>query len=78
MLSTGRRAPRRHEPAPQPKALPQRADGETGDGEAEVGDGVQGLPRLRRRLHEYAACEHRRVYRWCAVWTPGGSFDKVQ
>lgn len=42
------------EPAPQPKALPQRADGETGDGEAEVGDGVQGLPRLRRRLHEYA------------------------
>lgn len=35
------------EPAPQPKALPQRADGETGDGEAEVGDGVQGLPRLR-------------------------------
>uniref|UniRef100_A0A452IM96 Sm protein F n=1 Tax=Gopherus agassizii TaxID=38772 RepID=A0A452IM96_9SAUR len=39
-------------------------------GEAEVGDGVQGLPGVCRRLHEHAACKHRRIHRWCIVRTP--------
>lgn len=38
----------------EPKAVPERPDREARDGEAEVGNGVQGLPGVRRRLHEHA------------------------
>ena len=38
----------------QPQALPQRADRQTRDGEAEVGDGVQRVPGVGGRLHEHA------------------------
>lgn len=38
----------------EPEAIPERPHRQTGDGEAEVGDGVQGLPGVRGRVHEYA------------------------
>ena len=39
--------------AHKPQALPQRADGETGDHQIEMGDGVQRLPGLYGQLHEH-------------------------
>lgn len=36
------------------EAFPERSDGEAGDGEAEMGDGVQGLPGICGRIHEHA------------------------
>lgn len=38
----------------EPKALPQWPDRQTRDGEAEVGNGVQGLPGVGGWLHEHA------------------------
>lgn len=43
----------------EPEALPERPDGQTSDGEAEVGNGVQGLPGVSRWLHEHAGEEKR-------------------
>lgn len=40
--------------ATESEAFPERSDGETGDGEAEMGDGVQGLPGICGRIHEHA------------------------
>lgn len=39
---------------PEPEAFPERPDGQAGDGEAEVGHGVQGLPGVCGRVHEHA------------------------
>lgn len=36
------------------QTVPERPDWKTRDGEAEVGDGVQGLPGVSGRLHEHA------------------------
>lgn len=38
----------------EPETLPERPDRQAGDGEAEVGDGVQGLPSVCGQLHEHA------------------------
>lgn len=38
----------------EPEALPQRPDRQTSDGEAEVGNGVQGLLGVGGWLHEHA------------------------
>ena len=40
--------------ASEPKAVPERANGKSRDGQAEVGNGVQGLPGIGRQLHEHA------------------------
>lgn len=38
----------------EPEALPQRPDRQTSNGEAEVGNGIQGLLGVGGRLHEHA------------------------
>lgn len=40
--------------AVEPQALSERSHRKACDGEAEVGDGVQGLPGVGGRLHEHA------------------------
>lgn len=40
--------------ATESEAFPEWSDRETGDGEAEMGDGVQGLLGICGRIHEHA------------------------
>lgn len=57
----------------EPKALPQRPDRQTRDGEAEVGNGVQGLPGVSGWLHEHAGEERSKSHvlfiAFCSVET---------
>lgn len=48
----------------EPEALPQRPDRQTSDGEAEVGNGVQGLPGVGGWLHEHAGEKDRKRLRF--------------
>lgn len=49
----------------EPEAFPQRPDRQARDGEAEVGNGVQGLPGVSGWLHEHAGEEENK--RLCFV-----------
>lgn len=52
----------------EPQALPQWPDRETRNGEAEVGNGVQGLPGVSGWLHEHAGeKDSKRLYFVCLV-----------
>ena len=44
----------------QPEAVPQRPDRKARDRQAQMGHGVQGLPSLRRRVHEPAGAPSRK------------------
>ncbi len=47
----------------EPKALPARFEGQTSNGSSKMGHGVQGLPGVRRRVHEPAAGQHGGIHR---------------
>merc|ERR1712136_270871 len=64
--------------ASQPQAVSQRPHGQAGDGQAQVGHGVQRLSRVRRRIHESPVGQHGGVHRRGVGGQLGRSSDPLQ
>merc|ERR1712142_1039395 len=62
----------------EPQAVPQRSDGQASHGQAQMGHGIQGISRLRRRMHESPVGQHGRVHRRGAGGEFGRSSDPLQ
>jgi hypothetical protein len=52
----------------EPETVPEQPSRQGRDGQAQVGQRVQRLPRLHRRIHEPSARSDRRVHRFLAFF----------